>query len=124
MYSTYLFSFPGKNRYHRRGTLFQVPTDRELYLICDVIGRAGEVEILDVDVPGAEVAAAAAPAAGGAAPASNSFLEIMQRRPPMHRWKDLAGCMILGKLYCKYDHIYIYIFICIYIYRKHDDRPY
>lgn len=63
----------------------KVPTERELYLICDVIGRAGEVEILDVDVPGAEVAAAAAPAPGGAAPASNAFLDIMQRRPPMHR---------------------------------------
>ena len=84
MYSTYLFSFPGKNHglaWHS----VQVPTERELYLICDVIGRAGEVEILDVDVPGAEVAAAAAPAPGGAAPASNAFLDIMQRRPPMHR---------------------------------------
>ena len=83
MYSTYLFSFPGKNRglaWHS----VQVPTERELYLICDVIGRAGEVEILE-DVPGAEVAAAAAPAPGGAAPASNAFLDIMQRRPPMHR---------------------------------------
>ena len=83
MYSTYLFSFPGKNHglaWHS----VQVPTERELYLICDVIGRAGEVEILE-DVPGAEVAAAAAPAPGGAAPASNAFLDIMQRRPPMHR---------------------------------------
>lgn len=66
--------------------MIKVPTNKELYLICDVIGRAGEVEILDVDVPGAEVPAAA-PAAPGAAPAasSNAFLEIMQRRPPMHR---------------------------------------
>eukprot|EP00434_Breviolum_minutum_P035239 symbB.v1.2.031186.t2/scaffold3591.1/size53548/3 len=34
--------------------VIQVPTDQELYLICDVIGRAGEVEILDVNVPAAE----------------------------------------------------------------------
>ena len=67
---------------------FKVPTDRELYLICDVIGRAGEVEILEVDVPGVELAAAATaagPAAGAPPAAGNAFLEIMQRRPPMHR---------------------------------------
>lgn len=72
----------------------QVPTDQELYLICDVIGRAGEVEILDVDVPAAAPEAPAeveVPAVVPAAPkvevvaAVNPFLEIMQRRPPMYR---------------------------------------
>lgn len=70
-----------------------MPTDQELYLICDVIGRAGEVEILDVNVPAAEPEAPAeveVPAAVPAAPkvevaAVNPFLEIMQRRPPMYR---------------------------------------
>ena len=70
-----------------------MPTDQELYLICDVIGRAGEVEILDVDVPAAEPEAPAeveVPAVAAAAKAEvaaevNPFLEIMQRRPPMYR---------------------------------------
>lgn len=71
-----------------------MPTDQELYLICDVIGRAGEVEILDVDVPAAAPEAPAeveVPAVVPAAPkvevvaAVNPFLEIMQRRPPMYR---------------------------------------
>jgi len=74
--------------------VIQVPTDQELYLICDVIGRAGEVEILDVDVPAAAPEAPAeveVPAVVPAAPkvevvaAVNPFLEIMQRRPPMYR---------------------------------------
>lgn len=69
-----------------------MPTDQELYLICDVIGRAGEVEILDVDVPAAEPEAPAeveVPAVAVApkveVAAVNPFLEIMQRRPPMYR---------------------------------------
>ena len=64
--------------------------DKDLYLICDVIGRAGEVEILDVDVPDSgDAPAPAAPGAKAAAPpkdeSMNVFWEIMQRRPPMYR---------------------------------------
>lgn len=58
-----------------------MPTDQNLYLICDVIGRAGEVEILEVEVPGVP----AAPAAPAAPQEFNPFWEIMQRRPPMYR---------------------------------------
>ncbi|CAJ1401557.1 unnamed protein product [Effrenium voratum] len=71
--------------------IVKVPTDGELYLICDVIGRAGEVQVMDVPCPLPKVEIAPAPAVSPPAkkaPAKdpvNHFWEIMQRRPPMYR---------------------------------------
>lgn len=73
----------------------KVPLDAELYLVADIIGRAGEVEILDCSVPGSSAPAVTSTPPFGAAtvspdvptPASvyASIWSIMQRRPPMYR---------------------------------------
>ena len=73
----------------------KVPLDAELYLVADIIGRAGEVEILDCSVPGSSAPALTSTPPFGAAtvspdvptPASvyASIWAIMQRRPPMYR---------------------------------------
>ncbi|CAE7578666.1 unnamed protein product [Symbiodinium sp. CCMP2592] len=73
----------------------KVPLDAELYLVADIIGRAGEVEILECSVPGSSAPAVASTPPFGAATVSPdvptpagvyaTIWAIMQRRPPMYR---------------------------------------